>query len=111
MHVLYWSMIGLQSLIGSFDLENSIQSSRRAFSSLQTQHGYILICQPLTRRGDAKNQACERSGGIRTLGLEAVALAFVMGDGAAVSALDGIEATELAEHRKGEREGHTNRDR
>lgn len=39
MQLRYWSMVDLQSLVGSAALENSMHSSRFAFSSLQTQHG------------------------------------------------------------------------
>lgn len=42
MQLRYWSMVELQSLAGSGALEKSMHSSRLAFSSLQTQHGYSL---------------------------------------------------------------------
>lgn len=43
MQVLYFSIIGLQSFSGSAALEKSMHSSRAAFSSLQTQHGYAVV--------------------------------------------------------------------
>jgi hypothetical protein len=40
MHDRYWSMVDWQAFAGSAALEKSMHSSRFAFSSLQTQHGY-----------------------------------------------------------------------
>lgn len=41
MQLLYWSIVDWQSFWGSAALEKSMQSSRRAFSSLHTQQGYL----------------------------------------------------------------------
>jgi hypothetical protein len=43
MQLLYLSIVLAQSFWGSLDLLKSMHSSRTAFSSLHTQHGYEIL--------------------------------------------------------------------
>lgn len=43
MHVLYLEIMSRHSAWGSLPLEKSMHSSRAAFSSLHTQHGYEFV--------------------------------------------------------------------
>jgi len=69
MHILYWAIVELQSFAGSAALEKSMHSSRLAFSSLQTQHGYHSISSwPLK----LYVVWCDGSGAKLTLGLSTI---------------------------------------
>lgn len=43
MQLRYWSIMLLQSFVGSDPVEKSMHSSRLDFSSLHTQHGYTRV--------------------------------------------------------------------